>query len=164
MNYREFMSWVQERGNEGRDSFRVRDVASSLRITPNHAATDLNSCWKMGLLTRKKRVDSDNGGIFYYYWLSARGKKFIPGHAYDSRYDRFLLLMYIAKYGNENDKRYAKVAVIPRILKDISYYHKNKEKGKEILFKLGNKRFDDKIRILKKHFKEIYHNLFLGDV
>ena len=122
MNYTQFMSWVQEEGKGGRYFFRVRDVASRLRITPNHAATDLHRCWKMGLLKRKRIVDSDNGGIFYSYWLSVRGRKFEPNLSHSSRYDRLLLLRFIAKHGNEVNKEYAKLVLIPRILKDISYF------------------------------------------
>ncbi|MCK4497166.1 MAG: hypothetical protein KAU24_03165 [Candidatus Aenigmarchaeota archaeon] len=150
MNYRQFMSWVQKQGKRGRIFFRVRDVASILRITPNHAATDLHRCWKMGLLNRKKVIDDDKGGIFYSYWLSARGRKFLPGHSHDSRYDRFLLLKFIAKYGDRDNKEYAQVVLIPRILKDISYYHKDKEIGKDISSMLDKKKFDDKVRILRK--------------
>ncbi len=77
MKYKELMNHIKKRTDMGLEYIRASRLAQELNITVNHASKDLQRCWRMGLLCRKRQIDRIKGGDFYIYYISKSGFNFL---------------------------------------------------------------------------------------
>lgn len=77
MKYKELMKYLKKRSDKGFQHIKASILAKELNITINHASKDLQRCWKMGLLCRKRMINHIKGGDFYIYYISKSGFNFL---------------------------------------------------------------------------------------